>query len=122
MWLRLVCICVAASSLQYNSEWCVCVAGWNLSDVEAWYAGLVRQGLSDRTLAQLRASVVTTLVAYMIDGRDVDARMKAMPPAQVAFIASVCSLEMGRASWLAFGGVLPYLTSAGRPEGAMQGA
>ncbi len=89
--------------------------------MDSWFAGIVKVGVTDRTLQQLRASVVGFANAGA-DGRDVEARMRSMPPTHVAFLASVTVLEVEKASAGVKGFVFRYLGSSSRPEGAGTGA
>ncbi len=96
--------------------------GWNASDVESWFAGVVRSGVADRTQHNLRAFVCSFVQPHSIgDAKEVEARMRGMPVTHVAFLCCVAVTEAERVAAGSLVGVLEYLKSACRPEGATAG-
>ena len=100
---------------------CLC-AGWNASDVESWFTAVIKNGVVDRTLQYLRTYVSSVIAASSVhDARDVENRMRYMPPAHVAFLCCVSVTEMERTGSGNIDGIMTYLKSANRPEGAATG-
>jgi hypothetical protein len=98
----------------------VAIPGWNASDVDSWFAGIVKVGVADRTLQQLRSNI-STLVTVLGDARDVDNRLRSMPATHVAFLACVAAVESEKATGGSVGTIFEYLGTGCRPEGAGSG-
>ncbi len=96
------------------------LSGWNASDVEFWFAGIVKNGLVDRTVSFLRTTLASTL-SLASESRDVDARLRSLSPSHVVFLASLCVCEMEKAASGDVSSVFQYLKAACRPESAAAG-